>query len=236
MRTAKDGNGERLFSYEDFLTSQQISSFFSRLAARRSVEVDQSDSEDETPGEDFQSVLSDMTPTTSVSWCQTPSLVHFLYHCLSSWIAKDTNRSNPGGRILLRNQHGEELTAKHVIIAVPLTVLKDGDINFIPALPANKNTAIDKIQMLGAWKIVCRFKHRFWPEKLHQIYSVRGFVSEIWTCTRDSPDSDDKCHVIVGFETAEPAQEKSVLSGQELLQGFLSYLNEIFGYENRLCF
>ena len=155
---------------------------------------------------------------------------------MTSWIAEDTNRSNLGGRILLRNQHGEELTAKHVIIAVPLTVLKDGDINFIPALPANKNTAIDKIQMLGAWKIVCRFKHRFWPEKLHQIYSVRGFVSEIWTCTRDSPDSDDKCHVIVGFETAEPAQEKSVFSGQELLQGFLSYLNEIFGYENRLCF
>ena len=59
MRTAKDSNGERLFSYEDFLTRQQISSYFSRLAAKRSVEVDQPDSEDETPGEDFQSVLSD---------------------------------------------------------------------------------------------------------------------------------------------------------------------------------
>jgi len=121
------------------------------------------------------------------------------------------------------------LTAKHVILAVPLTVLKDGDISFIPALPANKNTAIDTIRMLGAWKSVCRFKHRFWPENLHQIYSVRGFVSEIWTCTRDSPDNEDKCHVIVGFETAEPAQEKSVLSGQEVLQRFLSYLDEIFG-------
>ena len=59
MRTAKDSNGERLFSYEDFLTSQQISNYFSRLAAKRSVEVDQPDSEDETPGEDGQSVLSD---------------------------------------------------------------------------------------------------------------------------------------------------------------------------------
>ena len=27
MRTVKDSNGERLFSYEDFLTSQQISSY-----------------------------------------------------------------------------------------------------------------------------------------------------------------------------------------------------------------
>ena len=59
MRTAKDNNGERLFSYGDFLTSQQISSYFSRLAAKRSVEADQHDSEDEAPGEDLQSVLSD---------------------------------------------------------------------------------------------------------------------------------------------------------------------------------
>ena len=53
MRTAKDSNGERLFSYGDFLTSQQISSYFSRLVAKRSVEVDQPESEDETAGEDL---------------------------------------------------------------------------------------------------------------------------------------------------------------------------------------
>ena len=33
MRTAKDSNEERLFCYGDFLKSQQISSYFSRLAA-----------------------------------------------------------------------------------------------------------------------------------------------------------------------------------------------------------
>ena len=33
MRAAKDSNGERLFGYGNFLTSQQISTYFSRLAA-----------------------------------------------------------------------------------------------------------------------------------------------------------------------------------------------------------
>ena len=62
-------------------SSQQISSYLSRLAAKRSVEVHQHDSEDKTPGEGLQSVLSErfclksafsihiqsfMTPTTSV--------------------------------------------------------------------------------------------------------------------------------------------------------------------------
>ncbi|PFX20768.1 RNA-directed DNA polymerase from mobile element jockey [Stylophora pistillata] len=59
MTTAKDSNGERLFSYGNSLTKQQISSYFSRLASKRSVKEDQPDSENKTPGIDLQSVLSD---------------------------------------------------------------------------------------------------------------------------------------------------------------------------------
>ena len=121
------------------------------------------------------------------------------------------------------------LSAKYVVITVPLTILKDGDINFIPALPANKRRAIDTIQMRGALKIVCRFKSQFWPDKLNLIYSVRGFLSQIWMYTRDSADCDDKCHVVAGFQTAEPAEEKIHLSGKEVLDGFLNQLDEIFG-------
>ena len=52
MRTEKDSNGERLFNYGDFLRTQQInSSYFSRLAAKRTVEADKHDSEDDTPRE-----------------------------------------------------------------------------------------------------------------------------------------------------------------------------------------
>ncbi|KAJ7383973.1 hypothetical protein OS493_024663 [Desmophyllum pertusum] len=46
--------------------------------------------------------------------------------------------------------------------------------------------------------------------------------------SRDSADSDDKCHLIAGFQTAEPAEEKMEFSGQEVLDGFLLHLDEIF--------
>ena len=39
MRAAKDPNGNRLFTCSEFLTSQQIQIFFSRLASKRSVDV-----------------------------------------------------------------------------------------------------------------------------------------------------------------------------------------------------
>ena len=62
---------------------------------------------------------------------------------------EDSHILNAGGRILLKNQHGEIITAKYVVITVPLTILKDRDITFVPELPADKNRAINRIQMLG---------------------------------------------------------------------------------------
>ena len=49
MRSEKDENGEQLFDYSEFLTSRQISSFFSRLASKRSLnhqKVNQSDDDE----------------------------------------------------------------------------------------------------------------------------------------------------------------------------------------------
>ena len=37
MMTARDSNGQRLFTSAEFLTSQQVSSFFSRLSSKRKL-------------------------------------------------------------------------------------------------------------------------------------------------------------------------------------------------------
>lgn len=46
MRIAKDSNGNRLFSSSEFLTGQQIQSFFSRMASKRSVDIVTEEDED----------------------------------------------------------------------------------------------------------------------------------------------------------------------------------------------
>ena len=54
MRSEKDENGEQLFDCSEFLTSRQISSFFSRLASKRSLdhqEVNQSDDDEQIRAE-----------------------------------------------------------------------------------------------------------------------------------------------------------------------------------------
>ncbi len=46
MLTAKDSNGMKLFTKDEFLTSQQISGFFSRLSAKKSLGHAVADSDD----------------------------------------------------------------------------------------------------------------------------------------------------------------------------------------------
>lgn len=48
---------------------------------------------------------------------------------------------------------GENIRCDRVVITVPATVLRDGDITFSPSLPADKAAALSDIRMLGACKV-----------------------------------------------------------------------------------
>ena len=61
MMTARDSNGSRLFTSSEFLTSQQISSFFSRLASKRSQDqATDSDNELEDQNVENEEAFSDL--------------------------------------------------------------------------------------------------------------------------------------------------------------------------------
>lgn len=58
---------------------------------------------------------------------------------------------------------GRELTAHHVIVTVPLTVLKTERIQFYPPLRTEKTQAIATLDMQAGLKIVLQFAQPFWP-------------------------------------------------------------------------
>ena len=53
-------------------------------------------------------------------------------------------------------------TGSHVIVTVPLGVLKSGRPDFSPGLPAWKSDAIDRMDMGNVEKVVLRFDDAFW--------------------------------------------------------------------------
>ncbi len=67
--------------------------------------------------------------------------------------------------------HGENkiFTASYVLITLPLSLLKlpageSGAVQFVPALPSSKITALDKLEMGKVIRVVLRFRHRFWEK------------------------------------------------------------------------
>ena len=65
MRAANDCSGKRLFSINEFLTSQQIQSFFSRVAAKRNVDIVTEEEKEEELSARQEEVLSEMRSDVS---------------------------------------------------------------------------------------------------------------------------------------------------------------------------
>lgn len=62
------------------------------------------------------------------------------------------------------------LEADRVIVTVPVSVLKAGDITFSPALPGTKTTALSKMGMDAAIRVVLEFKQNFWGQQTANLY------------------------------------------------------------------
>jgi monoamine oxidase len=70
-----------------------------------------------------------------------------------------------GEKVVLTGQkNGEAFSSEfdQVIITVPISVLKDGDITFNPALPASKTGALSKMEMDPMIRVLLDFKKSFW--------------------------------------------------------------------------
>ncbi|QLF70244.1 FAD-dependent oxidoreductase [Peteryoungia desertarenae] len=68
-----------------------------------------------------------------------------------------------------------ELSADHVIVTVPLGVLKAGAIRFDPPLPPRHRAAIEAIGFGNLAKVSVRFERAFWPTDLHYL----GYAGEV---------------------------------------------------------
>jgi len=82
-----------------------------------------------------------------------------------------------GETIKVRDKKGTEYTADRVIISVPISVLKAGDLSFTPPLPAEKMQAFSKIGMGPGMKFILKFNKKFWKEDAVKIYAP-GYIPE----------------------------------------------------------
>jgi monoamine oxidase len=64
--------------------------------------------------------------------------------------------------ITITDSAGKQYTAKKVIVTVPLSILKNGDIAFSPSLPGSTTGAMANFGMDAAVRLILDFKKNFW--------------------------------------------------------------------------
>jgi len=66
--------------------------------------------------------------------------------------------------ITVFDEKGNKYNCLYVIIAVPIKILQDGDIKFVPKISNEMQKAISKVKMGRGGKIFFSFSKRFWDE------------------------------------------------------------------------
>lgn len=74
---------------------------------------------------------------------------------------------------------GSTFTADKCIVSVPLPILKENSINFIPALPTAKTNAINTIGMDGIIKLALKFSTNFWGDDIFDL-TIAGYSTYLW--------------------------------------------------------
>ena len=143
-----------------------------------------------------------------------------------NWQAKQINWKD--NLISVLNQRNERLKADHVIIAVPLKILKDGDINFVPQLPIAKRNALENMEMRNGCKMFCCFSRMFWPDSFSVVYdSCNGPFKQIWVESKYFVDGNYR-FILCGFTTGTSADVAARMDQRVLIMKFLDQLDRIF--------
>ena len=84
------------------------------------------------------------------------------------------------GIVSVEAESGRTFVGRSAVIAVPISVLRDGDIDFYPSLPRQKMLAIQSMRMGACAKILLKFSAPFWPSDMHGMICTDSFVPELW--------------------------------------------------------
>ena len=135
------------------------------------------------------------------------------------------NKIDYSGRgVVIYDSKWRKIEGDKAILTVPISILKQGSIEFIPSLPNEKQNAIDKIGIDAGMKIILKFTKRFWEESTGSIYSD-GVIPEYWTAGKLRSVNNN---ILTAFVNGDKASYLSSI-GKEAINEILSDLDRIFG-------
>ncbi len=130
-----------------------------------------------------------------------------------------------GDKITINTQKGI-YEADKVVVSVPLQILKDGDISFLPQFPSSKMEAINASTVWEGFKAFIEFSEKFYHTQTGFNISLETDGQKLYY---DASYGQDTSKNILGlFTVGKPAQDYISRSGDELRDFILKELDEIY--------
>ena len=128
-------------------------------------------------------------------------------------------------QIVINTQNGQYVADK-VIISVPLKILQDGDISFIPELPNDKLDAINSATIWDGFKAFIEFSNKFYHTATS--FDIRPEEDGQKLYYDASYGQNTAANILGLFTVGKPAQDYISRSGDTLKEFILSELDQIY--------
>jgi monoamine oxidase len=117
--------------------------------------------------------------------------------------------------------------ADYVLVTVPLGVLKSGNIEFFPALPAYKNTAIDKLGMNSVNKFLMTWDTKFWDNDPYLSYTPE--VKDKFNYFVNVNTFHPSVNALMTFAYAQYARDTETMSDAQITDAIMAHLKDMYG-------
>lgn len=128
-------------------------------------------------------------------------------------------------KVIVTTQNGQYVADK-VIVAVPLKILQNSEINFTPTLPQDKQTAIQSVTVWEGFKAFFEFSKKFYQDEIEVEIIPETDGQKIYYNAALGQNSSK--NILGLFSVGKPAADFISLSDDEVKRFILKELDSIF--------
>lgn len=157
------------------------------------------------------------------------------YDTIAQFLAKDLNillnqrvsKVDYTNTKIKITHNGTVTEADYVLLTVPLGVLKANTIQFLPALPSPKQTAIQKIGMGCVNKFLLTWNTAFWDDVQYISYTPE--VKDKFNYFVNLKKVNPAANALMTFAYANYARQTETMTDAQVIDEIMSHLKDIYG-------
>jgi monoamine oxidase len=130
------------------------------------------------------------------------------------------------GTLVKVTHNGTVSEANYVVVTVPLGVLKKQSIQFSPALPVQKQTAIDKLGMNCVNKFLLTFDTAFWDDELYLVYTAEA--KDKFNYFVNVKKFHPTVNALMTFAYADYGRQTETMTDAQVIDEIMAHLRDMY--------